>query len=189
MYSPSNLSFLAGMNPENFTDATNEALSRARDFALEQRNAQLDVLHLAYALFNDPDGLGARVAEKVQRNSARTVTNTIERAVARLPKQDPPPEDIGPSSALLRLLRDADKDRRQAGDAYLSVDSLLRQLVKQHSFTQLLREVDGLNAETFLKALDETKGGRKVDSKHAEENFDALRKVRDVALFGAEWGR
>ena len=170
------------MDPNTFTEATNTVIAAAQELAREHSNSQLDVLHLAHALFADTNGLAHRVAEKVSPHSANSIKNAVERQLARLPKQDPPPEDIGPSHSLVKLLRDADKQRKKVGDSYLAVDSILRELIKNRTFVQVLREVEGIDGDSFIKALDEVKGSNPVRSRNAEDTFDALNKVRDTAV-------
>lgn len=52
------------LNPENFTEKTNQILVAAQDLARETSNVQLAPVHLALALFTDADGLAKNICKK-----------------------------------------------------------------------------------------------------------------------------
>jgi ATP-dependent Clp protease ATP-binding subunit ClpB len=52
------------MNPEHFTDKTNEVLSKARELALDAAHVQVTPVHLALALLSDQEGLAVQIFKK-----------------------------------------------------------------------------------------------------------------------------
>jgi hypothetical protein len=79
------------LNPESFTDKTNEYISAARNLALEGRHVQITPLHLALAILADPEGLGKQICNKAQVDPI-VVERALKRAVNKLPAQEPAPE-------------------------------------------------------------------------------------------------
>ena len=52
------------MNPEHFTDKTNELISKARELALDSAHVQITPVHLALALISDQEGLAVQIFKK-----------------------------------------------------------------------------------------------------------------------------
>jgi len=52
------------MNPETFTDKTNELLQSARELALDNAHVQALPVHLALALISDQEGLAVQIFKK-----------------------------------------------------------------------------------------------------------------------------
>lgn len=56
---------MSGVNPEKFTDKTNEIVVAAQNLAVELSNVQLSPVHLMIALLQDADGLAGSIFKKV----------------------------------------------------------------------------------------------------------------------------
>ena len=52
------------MNPEHFTDKTNELIGKARELALDSAHVQITPVHLALALISDAEGLAVQIFKK-----------------------------------------------------------------------------------------------------------------------------
>lgn len=52
------------MDPGKLTQKTTELINTARDLALEESQQQLTPLHLAIALFEDPEGIAKQAGER-----------------------------------------------------------------------------------------------------------------------------
>eukprot|EP00005_Dracoamoeba_jomungandri_P005200 CAMPEP_0174260800 /NCGR_PEP_ID=MMETSP0439-20130205/10560_1 /TAXON_ID=0 /ORGANISM="Stereomyxa ramosa, Strain Chinc5" /LENGTH=880 /DNA_ID=CAMNT_0015345131 /DNA_START=61 /DNA_END=2703 /DNA_ORIENTATION=+ len=175
------------LNPNKFTDKTNEVLSAARDLAAESCHVQVTPLHLAAVLFGEEDGLGRNLCEKVGID-ATIVDRAIKRKVVNLPTQDPPPPEAGLSNSLLQVLRNAQKVQNTNGDDFLSIDHLLVGLMDDKEVSQILSEL-GLSKKKLQSAVQQLRGGRKVDSKQAEETYEALSKYGVDLVSAAEEGK
>lgn len=60
-------------------------------------------------------------------------------------------------------------------DQYVAQDHLVLALIKDPSIAGLLKDA-GLNAATIKTAVEQLRGNRRVESKSAEQGFDALAK-------------
>ena len=61
--------------------------------------------------------------------SYRGVLRQLRSRLVKLPKVDPPPDQPGPSKALIKLFTEATKEQKGKGHAYLGVDVVLRLLI------------------------------------------------------------
>lgn len=60
-------------------------------------------------------------------------------------------------------------------DSYIAQDHLLLALIKDPSISAVLKEA-GLTAAAVKTSLEQARGNRRIESKNAEEGFDALNK-------------
>ena len=79
------------------------------------------------------------------------------------------------SSALIKVLDNASSISKDMHDQYIAQDHMLLALVKDPSISVLLKEA-GLSEATFKNAVQQIRGNRRVESKSAEQGFDALAK-------------
>jgi ATP-dependent Clp protease ATP-binding subunit ClpA len=99
----------------------------------------------------------------------------------RIPSQSPPPAPPLPLSQTLHaILRSADSIMKDQRDSYVAIDHLLLALLKSDA-NELNNVWTDSKVDKAMKTRIETevkkrRGSRKVDSKNAEEGFDALNK-------------
>ena len=116
------------------------------------------------------------------------VTRGLQKLIVRLPTQDPPPDDTSLSSALLKVLREAQSIQKNMHDSYIAQDHLLLALIKDVSISAVLKDAT-LNEATLKTAIQQLRGDRRVDSKNAEQGFDALHKYAVDLTALAEEGK
>ena len=121
-------------------------------------------------------------------NSQQTVKRALQKQIVRLPTQDPAPDDITISSATLKVLREAQSIQKNMHDSYIAQDHLLLALLKDPSIQTVLKEAS-LTEATLKTAIQQTRGDRRVESKNAEEGFDALQKYAVDLTALAEEGK
>src|SRR3989338_2454152 len=124
------------MNPDKFTDKTNQTISDAYMLAKEKKHIYISPLHVASVLFNSEDkqSLGFLVCKKIASapNSSgknidcNKIADELRSAMnTKIGVQDPPVEDLAPNRRLVSVLQAAEKIREQLGDSLLAVDHLL----------------------------------------------------------------
>ncbi|KAH9950351.1 P-loop containing nucleoside triphosphate hydrolase protein [Amylocystis lapponica] len=188
----------------NFTDKTQESLAAAVQLAKDYANAQVHPAHLAFVLLNEgagdpslPGGLSngqhtsnslfSSVIQKAGGDTA-VVKRGLQKIIVRLPAQSPPPDEISLSSAALKVLREAANLQKTMHDSYIAQDHLLAALIKDSSLAPVLKEA-GLTEATLKTAIDQLRGNKRVDSKNAEQGFDALNKYAVDLTALAEEGK
>mmetsp|Transcript_3881 Transcript_3881/g.4474 ORF Transcript_3881/g.4474 Transcript_3881/m.4474 type:complete len:908 (+) Transcript_3881:248-2971(+) len=162
------------MNQNKWTDAVSAVVVAAQDLALEKSQALIQPAHLGVALLQEESGLSKRLVQKANGNADKLLSE-LELAVARFPSQEPAPHSASPSSAFMKLLREAEKFSKQVGDSYISIDQVLRALSGDPSMKEIFKSA-GVKRKNLDDAVSATRGSGKVDSKSAESTFDALSK-------------
>lgn len=112
----------------------------------------------------------------------------IQKLIVRLPTQSPPPDEISLSSACLKTLREAQNLQKTMHDSYIAQDHLLLALLKDSSIAAVLKEL-GLTEATLKTAIEQIRGNRRVESRSAEQGFDALQKYAVDLTALAEEGK
>ena len=83
------------MDPNKFTQKTQEAIKSAAELAQDNSNAQISPVHLAIALFEDPEGLAKQAVMREGSDEAlRSILRVLRKKLVRLPAVDPPPEQV-----------------------------------------------------------------------------------------------
>lgn len=116
------------------------------------------------------------------------VRRGLQKLVVRLPAQTPPPETISYSGTLKKVLREAQELQKTMHDFYVAQDHLLLALLKDSSVQGVLRDC-GLNEATLKTAIEQMRGNRRIESKTAEQGFDALQKYAVDLTARAEEGK
>jgi ATP-dependent Clp protease ATP-binding subunit ClpB len=121
------------MQPDRFTVKAQEAVADALKLASRLRNPEAAPAHLLIALLGQDEGLVVPILQKVGADPA-SVRAGAQRAIEALPKlsgdEDP---EARPSSALLAVLQQAEREMEKAGDDYISTDHFLVALTDEGS--------------------------------------------------------
>ncbi|TMW57604.1 hypothetical protein Poli38472_003529 [Pythium oligandrum] len=175
------------MNPQEFTDKTNECLQTARELAEEYGHAQLTPLHLTHALFDDAEGTARGLARNVSGDADGVVEETT-RQLKQLPSQNPPPDIAGADSALIKVLKYASKLKKEMKDTHVACDHLVLALFSDSRVATILK-ANQLDEGKMKEAVKKMRGGRNVTSSNAEEMYDALNKYGQNLVSLAEAGK
>jgi len=187
----------------NFTEKTQKSLAEAIQLAKDYANAQVHPAHIAFVLLNEGagetlprsggvKGSGGRplfqsIIEKAGGDPA-IVKRGLQKIIVRLPAQSPAPEELSLSSSTLKVLREAESLRKTMHDSYIAQDHILTALIKDSSIASVLKEA-GLAEGALKTAIDQTRGNRRVESRNAEQGFDALSKYAVDLTALAEEGK
>lgn len=104
-----------------------------------------------------------------------SVKRDLRKLIVRLPVQSPAPQEASLSGTFVKVLRDAQHIQKTMRDSYIAQDHLLLALLKDESIAKVLKE-NGLTEAALKTAIDQIRGNRRVESKTAEQGFDALQK-------------
>lgn len=160
----------------NFTDKVEKALASAQSLAREFGNSQIMPAHIACALFDETEGapLFKSIIEKAGAEP-QTVERGYKKIMVQLPSQDPPPADISISSQSAKLLRNAEKYMKDQKDSFISIDHLILALSDEDATFKPMKDA-GITKKALQAAVSQVRGNRRVDSKNAEEVYEALSK-------------
>ncbi|KAG9549471.1 putative heat shock protein Hsp98/Hsp104/ClpA, partial [Aureobasidium melanogenum] len=181
----------------SFTDKATSALADAQDLAQQYSHTQLQPIHLAVALLDPPPDLSKDQQNQTGHDShsassaplfkqvverahgdPQLLTRALNKAMVRLPSQDPPPEHLSMSPAFSKLLRAADQLSKTQKDSYIAIDHLISCLVQDSTVSKALAEANVPNTKLIHNAIQQIRGNKRVDSKtaDAEEESENLKK-------------
>lgn len=156
------------MNPDRFTEAALQAVASAQADAGQRGHQQLTAAHVLLAALGD-EGSPARAALERAGGNAHGARAALEAELAKLPRVSGS-DNMYVDPSVARALSAADELAREFGDSFVALDTLFLAVRRAYRGGGL-PEYDALK-----KAVSEQRGGKKVDSKTAEQSFDALEK-------------
>ena len=162
------------MEMDKYTRKSLEVVEKAKEKALEYDNQELTQMHLLAGLLEIDDSLIAKIFEKMGVNVTSAV-NAVEDKLARLPKVSG--GNMYAGNNFSKALIQAEKEAKQMGDTYVSVEHLFLGMVdKADSDIKELLKGRGVSRNAFLKELAEIRGNHKVDSDDPESSYEAMEK-------------
>lgn len=112
----------------------------------------------------------------------------LQRIIVRLPAQSPPPDDVAFALETVRVFREAQSLQKTMHDSYIAQDHILTALLKAPSLAPVLKEAS-LTEAALITAIEQIRGNRRVESRTAEQGFDALSKYAVDLTALAEEGK
>jgi ATP-dependent Clp protease ATP-binding subunit ClpB len=117
------------------------------------------------------------------------VRRNLQKLILKRPSQSPVPLESTPSHALAQLLSRAKRAADANGDALISLDHLLMAVFDEATINQALEKESGLTRKDAQAAIHKIRGGRKVTSASAEDQYEALEKYGMDLVKLAEEGK
>ncbi|MEY4779175.1 MAG: hypothetical protein RLZZ607_488, partial [Pseudomonadota bacterium] len=173
------------MNLEKFTERSRGFLQAAQTIAMRESHQRLAPEHLLKALMDDEQGLSSNLIRRAGGEPAR-VSEALALTMAKMPKVT---GDAQPfmDPALSRVLDEAEKVAKKAGDSFVPVERILMAMALVTSKAKEALEAGAVTAQKLNTAINEIRKGRTADSASAEEGYDALKKyARDLTEAAAE---
>ncbi|MBC1459344.1 ATP-dependent chaperone ClpB [Listeria newyorkensis] len=167
------------MEMQKFTQQVQETIASAQQLAIEGKQQQIDTLHVFAALLEHSD-FAKRVYE-VAEVDAKQLLKTIQNEIEKLPSVTGSNVQYGQamSSSLYELMADAEKERQKLEDDYVSTEHLLLAVMNQKKSP--ITEAIGIPKKQLNEAILQIRGGKRVTTQNAEEQYEALLKYgRDL---------
>ena len=162
------------MDMDKYTRKSLEVIEKAKDKALEYDNQELAQIHLLAGLLEIDESLMSKIFEKLDIDVTAAV-NRVEDKLASLPKVSG--GNLYAGNNFSKALIQAEKEAKQMGDSFVSVEHLFLGLIeKADSDVKPLLKTWAIDRNTFLKALADIRGNKKVDSENPEDSYEAMEK-------------
>ena len=162
------------MDMDKYTRKSLEVIEKAKDKALEYDNQELAQIHLLAGLLEIDESLISKIFEKLDIDVTVAV-NRVEDKLASLPKVSG--GNLYAGNNFSKALIQAEKEAKQMGDSFVSVEHLFLGLIeKADSDVKPLLKTWAIDRNTFLKALADIRGNKKVDSENPEDSYEAMEK-------------
>ncbi len=176
------------MNVEKFTERSRGFLQAAQTIAMRDGNQRLMPEHLLKALMDDDQGLSANLIRRAGGAPER-VTEAVELAVGKLPKVSGDAGQVYADGATVRVLDEAEKIAKKAGDSFVPVERMLMALAMVPSKAKEALDAGAVTAQKLNAAITDIRKGRTADTASAEEGYDALKKYARDLTEAAEQGK
>ncbi len=176
------------MRLDRLTSKFQVAISDAQSLALGRDHQFIEPLHLMLALLNQEGG-SIRPLLTLAGTDVTALRNRLTQELDRLPKVSGVDGDVQLSPQLGRVLNLCDKYAQQRQDTFISSEMfVLAGLEDRGQLGDILRAC-GLTKEKLEKAIEQVRGGNKVDDAEAEEKRQALEKYTIDLTERAERGK
>ena len=162
-----------------FTEKSAFAVQEAQNIARSNSQQEIDTWHLLLALVQQDGGIVPNLLERLQITPA-AVQLAARREMENLPKVTGSVNvsQVYISAALQKAIAQADKERVELKDEYVSTEHLLLGLLVADTKGKLGQffEQFGIERSKVIDAIKSIRGSQNVTSRNPETTFDALSK-------------
>jgi ATP-dependent Clp protease ATP-binding subunit ClpB len=176
------------MQADRFTIKAQEAIAAAGQLAERRRNPQVTPEHLLSVLLEQDGGVVVPVLAKLGADTG-ALRGEVNALIDAMPTLTAGGEAAGPSSELVRVLREGEEEMRELKDEYVSTEHLLLALAAHPSRAGDALRSAGATKEALARAIAEVRGPHKVTDQSAEDKYQALEKFGRDLTEEAEQGK
>ena len=176
------------MRMEKLTSKFQMALADAQSLAVGRDHQFIEPLHLMSALLDQEGGTVRPLLTKAGVN-VNQLRARLDEALDSLPTVEGTGGDVHLSNDLGKLLNITDKLAQKRQDAYISSELFVLAALEGKGHLHDLLTQAGAVRGALEKAIDEMRGGAKVEDPNAEENRQALEKYTIDLTERAEQGK
>ena len=163
------------MRQDKFTERFKQALGEAQSLALGRDHQIIEPAHVLLALIDQQGGTVKPLLIKAGGNLPK-LRSDLNGALDRLPKVEGTPGELHISNDLQRLLNVTDKLAQQKGDQFISSEWFVVAAFEDKALLSRVLKDAGFSRAALDRAIDEIRGGEKVQDANAEEGRQALEK-------------
>jgi ATP-dependent Clp protease ATP-binding subunit ClpB len=163
------------MRMDKLTTKFQAALADAQSLAVGRDNQYIEPVHLMAALLDQQGGTARPLLEKAGV-AVPKLRSELSAALERLPKVEGAGGEVLLGNDLNKLLNVTDKLAQQRGDQFISSELFVLAACEDRGDLGRILKGAGAARAGLEKAIDEVRGGAKVEDAGAEENRQALEK-------------
>ncbi len=176
------------MRLDRFTSKFQSAISDAQSLVLGRDHQYIEPAHLMVALLNQ-DGSTVRPLLTLLNIDITQLRSRLAELLDRMPKVTGIGGEVQLSHGMGVLLNMCDKLAQKRKDKFISSELFILAAAEDKGpLGELFKEL-GLTAKNIEQAIDQIRGGQKVDDPNAEENRQALEKYTIDLTERAEQGK
>src|SRR6202453_646599 len=163
------------MRMDKLTTKFQGALGDAQSLAVGRDNQYIEPVHLMAALLDQQGGTARPLLEKAGVQVAK-LRSELSGALDRLPKVEGSGGEVLLGNDLNKLLNVTDKLAQQRGDQFISSELFVLAACEDRGELGRILKAGGATRAALDKAIEDVRGGAKVEDAGAEENRQALEK-------------
>jgi len=168
------------MNLEKFTERARGFIQAAQTIAMRENHQRIVPEHLLKALMDDLEGMAANLIQAAGGNPVK-VRQDADAAVEKIAKVSGAGDQIYIDTQTAKVLDEAEKLAKKAGDSFVPVERILTALAVTNSSAKQVLASAGVTAQDLNSAINDVRKGRTADSASAEDTYEALKKyARDL---------
>ena len=151
-----------------------EAIDSAVSLALHNKNQEVSILHILWALSTNTNSVLNQMLNKMNANKA-AIELEVKSLAAKLPAvSSVTKENIKISRELAESLQKAQGFSATLGDSFIAIDSWLMANIDSSVFKSVFAKY--LDLKEAKKNLEAIRGGKKIDSQSSDDTLEALEK-------------
>jgi len=163
------------MRMDKLTTKFQQALADAQSLAVGRDHQYIEPVHLMAALLDQQGGTARPLLEKAGAQVPK-LRSDLAGALDRLPEVEGAGGEVLLGNDLNKLLNVTDKLAQQRGDQFISSELFVLAACDDRGELGRLLKANGATRAALEKAIEEVRGGAKVEDVGAEENRQALEK-------------
>jgi ATP-dependent Clp protease ATP-binding subunit ClpB len=163
------------MRTDKLTTKFQAALADAQSLAVGRDNQYIEPVHLMAALLDQQGGTARPLLEKSGAAVAK-LRSDLAGALDRVAQVEGAGGEVLLGNDLNKLLNVTDKLAQQRGDQFISSELFVLAACEDRGELGRLLKANGVTRAAIEKAIEEVRGGAKVEDAGAEENRQALEK-------------
>ena len=172
------------MNLDKFTIKAGEALQKALRKVQQNSQQALEPEHLYWGLSQEGENVLSFLYGKMGVN-ADAVNRAVEAQISSLPKVTGGEPVLGRDTQ--SVVARAEELAQKNGDEFIGIETLLTAMLDTKCTMSRIMKDAGFTREALVKAIEELRGGEKVKSASAEDNYQSLEKyARDLVKAARE---
>ena len=163
------------MRLEKLTIMAQEALESAQSIAEQHNHPNVDAEEMLLALLKQEGGVTRPLLQKIGADP-NLVVEDVETELERIAKVSTGPYGQALTARLQQIFTQAFTEANKLKDEYVSTDHLLLGIAEEKGEAGKILRARGVNRKSLLSAIEEVRGGRRVTSRSAEQQYQALEK-------------
>ena len=176
------------MRFEKLTNRLQEAIGEAQTLALSLDHQFIESEHMLSALLQQQGGSSQSLLVQAGADMPMLQTHLSQR-LSHMAKVGNDSGDLHIGNSLSRLFNLAEKATSKSGDQFISSEQLMMVMVKEKAPVGELLRKTGVSAIKLAQLIEKLRGGDKVNSQGAEEEWQALNKFTVNLTQRAEAGK
>ena len=164
------------MRQDRFTEGAQEVLAASQELVRKERHSQWDVEHVLLALLQYGKGITPDIFAKLGVDTGK-LRDAVSKALEGSPKLAYDVVQIYTTPRIVRMLEAANAEAERLQDEYVGVEHILVAIADERDgeSARILQQFN-IDKEKIYRALQEVRGGARVDSPTAESKYKALEK-------------
>ena len=176
------------MDLSKFTERSRGFIQAAQTIAMRESHQKLAPEHILKALMDDPEGLASNLIKRAGGAPERVV-QALDLSLGKTPKVTGDAGQIYMDQQTGKVLDEAEKLAKKAGDSFVPVERMLTALAVVKSPAKDALEAGAISAQNINEAINDIRKGRTADTASAEDTYEALEKYAHDLTKAADEGK